>query len=392
MRAWVFLLLCLSWLEAFSWEQKGKIGAVAYAYSHAANELALEGKAQIKAKNDSYDAVASAQFLYSSEYAQRRYILLDELFVYAEMEEYALSLGRQMKFWGEMEGFNFTDIYNPKNLLQDPFDKSAKYGAWGADIVRYFDENSLEFGVKFYEEDMELPLGKTPYALIPVEYDKELRVTKSRYTPTLYLKADITTEEWLESETTLILLHGYDNKRGFMLLTPTKIAQIAYVVDKALLHTHILYNDTIFKAEVVYTHVRDSVPVGDYAQIAAGVEHTLYEVVGSADVGFFGEYYRYIYVDASKQKNIDIAELFDDDLFFALRASFNDTHSSVLKAGIVQDRRKKERLLKVDFSSRVDENFTFKAQYLQIFSIAGETVLARFGDSSRFMAALNYNF
>ena len=332
------------------------------------------------------------EFLYSNEYKQRRYLLLNELYISKDFDNYSVSLGKKVKYWGEMEGFNLADVYNQKNYLKDPFNKSAKYGAWGADISRYFDENSLEIGLKFYEEDIPLSTNHTPYAPLSMNYDKKLRMSNERYTPTLYLKTNLVSDEYVDSETNLILLHGYDNKRSFIPISSTTLSQYAYRVNKALLLSHIIYNDTIFKTELAYTDIADYTQVSDYTQLSAGVEHSFYEVVGSTDITLFTEYYRYLYNDTNKLKNVDISEIYDNDLFLALRMHFNDVRSSELKVGILQDVQKDEQVIKMTLKTRVYDSFVLDGEYLQIRSSAQNTILSRFGNSSRFALALHYTF
>ena len=390
MRASLLFIFILSNLIAF--EQKTEIGFSGIAYSNYNNEIVSDGSSKITLDNAYFQTDADIEFLYSNEYKQRRYFLLNEFYISKDSDNYSISLGKKVKYWGEMEGFNIADVYNQKNYLKAPFNKSVKYGAWGADITRYFEENSLEIGLKFYEEDIPLPTNYTPYAPLSMKYDKQLRLSNERYTPTLYLKTNLVNDEYFDSETSLILLHGYDNKRSFIPISSTTFSQYTYRVNKVLLLSHIIHNDTIFKTELAYTDVVDNAQMSDYTQLSVGVEHSLYELIGSADVTLFGEYYRYLYNDASKLKDIDISEIYDNDLFLALRMNLNDVKSSELKFGILQDVQKVEQVIKATFKTRVYDSFVIDGEYLQIRSSAKNTILSRFGNSSRFTLALYYTF
>ena len=390
MRALLLLILTLSHLSAF--EQKTDIGFSGIAYSDYDNEIVADGKSKITLENAYFQTDASVEFLYSDEYKERRYLLLNELYISKDFDAYSISIGKRVKYWGELEGFNIADIFNQKNYLKDPFNKSAKYGAWGGEISRYFDENSLEIGVKFYEEDITLPTNNTPYAPLQMKYDKALRLSDERYTPTLYMKTNFVTDTLLDSETSLILLHGYDNKRSYIPISTTTLSQYAYRVNKALLLSHIIYNDTIFKTELAYTDVIDDAQMSDYTQLSAGVERSFYEVVGTTDITLFGEYYRYIYSDNEKLKNIDISEVYDNDIFIALRMGLNDVRSSEIKIGILQDTQKDERVIKATLKIRVYDSFVLDGEYLHLRSSAQNTLLSRFENSSRFTLALHYTF
>lgn len=390
MKSIILLVISLGSLLAF--EQKTEIGLSGAAYSDYHNEIAAEGNSDITLKNDYFQTDAEIEFLYSQEYTERRYLLLNELYISKEKGDYSATFGKRVKFWGEMEGFNIADVYNQKNYLKDPFDKSAKYGAWGGDITRYFDENSLEIGVKLYEEDLKLPTGTTPYAPLAMRYDKKLQLENRRYTPTLYIKTNLVNDTYLDTEVSIVFLHGYDNKRSYTPLNANTLAQYAYQVNKALLIAHTIYNDTIFKTELAYTDVIEKETMSDYTQLSAGVEHTLYAVFAQSDITLFGEYYRYLYSDDEKLKNVDISEVYDNDLFLAMRMGFNDVGNSELKGGIVYDIQKEEQVIKATFKTRLFESFIVKSEYLHIHPAANTTLLARFGKSSRFTVTVYYTF
>ena len=386
------LLLFFTLANLFALEQKTDIGVSGLAYSNYNNEILTHGSSKITLNNDYFQTDANIEFIYSNAYKERRYLLLNELYISKEFDDYSVSLGKKIKYWGELEGFNISDVYNQKNYLKDPFDKSAKYGSWGGDISRYFDENSLEIGLRFYEENLNFPTNNTPYTPFLMHYDKELRLSAKRYTPTLYGKANFVSDVYFDSETSLILLHGYDTKRSYIPISATTLSQYAYRVNKALFLSHIIYNDTIFKTELAYTDVIDDVQMSDYTQVSAGVEQSFYEVVGTADITLFGEYYRYLYSDNDKLKNVDISEVYDNDLFVALRLSFNDVRSSEFKVGILQDFQKDENVIKATLKTRVYDSFVLEGEYLQIRSFAHNTILSRFSNSSRFTLALHYTF
>jgi len=388
MKILLSFVLFISSLMAF--EHKFEFGIDGMGYSKYSNEMLANGSAKISFSNDLFQTDAKLEFLYSSEYKERRYLLLNELYVSKEFDDYVISLGKKIKYWGEMEGYNVADIYNQKNYLKDPFDKNAKYGAIGADIIQYFDENSLELGVKFYEEDISYPQGVTPYSPFPTSYDKRLQLSNKR-SPTVYVSANVVSDTSIDSETKVILLHGYDTKRNIVVNSMHSLSQYAYRVNKALLLSHVIYADTIFKTELSCTNVIDDNPMSDYTQLSFGVEKSFYEIA-TTDVTLYSEYYRYIYADNTKVKNVDISEVYDDDLFFALRISFNDVRSSELKCGILQDLKKNERILKAEVNSRIFDIFMLHGEYLHIVNNTANTLLSKFDNSSRFMLGIKYTY
>ena len=374
-----------------AYEHKFELGVDGMGYSKYTNEIVANGSATLSFSNDFFQTDAKLEFLYSSEYKERRYLLLNELYITKEFDDYVVSLGKKIKYWGELEGCNVSDIYNQKNYLQDPFDKNAKYGAIGADIIRYFDENSLELGVKFYEDDIAYPQGLTPYSPFPISYDRRLELSNKRYTPTYYLNANLVNDEYLDNEIKVILLHGYDTKRNIILNSHLSLSQYAYRVNKALLLSHIIYSDTIFKTELSYTDVIDYTPMSDYTQLSFGVEKSFYEIA-KTDITLYAEYYRYIYGDDTKVKNVDISEIYDNDFFLAMRINFNDVKSSELKLGVLQDLKKNERILKAEINSRVFDSFVLHGEYLHIVSNTVDILLSRFDNSSRFILGVKYTY
>ena len=388
MRGLALLLSALTSLVAL--DKKIEIGTEGIIYSEYHNEMVAKGKATINSKNSLFETYADIDFLYSSEYQDRRYILLNELYLSKEFDKYRVDVGKEIKYWGELEGYNIADIYNPKNYLQDPFDKSAKYGVWGLNITEFYDENSLEFGVKLYEQDIKLPQNRTPYA-IAQPYSKELKLSHNQETPTLYLKSNIVTDEDIDSESSIILLHGYDNKRYFVPNPNQTLSQYAYRVNKTLLLSHILYRDTILKGEFAYTDVVDSSNMSDYMQFGLGVEKGIYGVLGY-DISLYGEYYRYIYQDNSKIEEVDISEIYDSDIFIATKINLNNTQSSEIKFGILQDTKKEERVLKVEIKSRLWDSVMVNTEYLKVSTDKQNTVLGRLGDSSRLSFSIMRSF
>ncbi len=389
MKIILFFILLTSSLIAY--EHKFELGVDGMGYSKYANEMVANGNATLSFSNDFFQTDAKLEFLYSSEYKDRRYLLLNELYISREFDDYEVSIGKKIKYWGELEGYNVADIYNQKNYLKDPFDKNAKYGAIGADITRYFDENSLELGVKFYEDDIAYPQDLTPYSPFPISYDKKLELSNKCYTPTLYLNANLVNDEYFDNEIKMILLHGYDTKRNLILNSHFSLSQYAYRVNKALLLSHIIYSDTIFKTELSYTDILDYTPMSDYTQLSFGVEKSFYEI-SKTDMTLYAEYYRYIYADNTKVKNVDISEIYDNDLFLAMRINFNDVRSSELKLGVLQDLTKDERILKAEANSRVFDSFMLHGEYLHIVSNTANTLLSKFDNSSRFILGVKYTY
>ncbi|DAB30797.1 MAG TPA: hypothetical protein CFH84_02085 [Sulfurimonas sp. UBA12504] len=370
-------------------EYKSDITSKYISYDSFANESAMLGSTKLKFDNALFTTNVSVEYFYSSEYKERRYLLLNELYLRKDFEDYSFTFGKSVRYFGEMEGFNIADIYNQKNYILDSFDKSAKLGSWGFFGSKYFGDESLEIGLKFYEEDQKYPTDKTPYTSFSMEYDETLQLSDKRATPTLMLIYSFVSDKLIQTQNKIILLHGYDNKRYFLPLKQNTIAQYAYQVNKYLLLSNAVYKETIFKLESSYTDVLRDTNMGDYAQLSFGAEKIFYDFDG-ADIGLYSEYYRYIYLQNSL-KNVAISELYDNDAFVAVKLSLNDVHSSEIKGGILYDLHNHEEVYKVEVKSRVVDGFILNAEFLRILPKAN-TLFSAVGESTRCTFSLTYNF
>lgn len=388
-RSVIILALCLS--SVYGYEHKSDITISQVNYSDFSNETLLRGQTELKFENDIFTTKINLEYLYSSEYSERRYLYVNELYITKEYEEYRFSLGKIIKYWGELEGFNIADIFNQKNYLFDPFDKSAKLGSWAFLASKYLEDDVIEFGIKFYEEDQKYPDNLSPYYPFgSMNYDDDLILSDSKYKPTFHLSYSFSTEELLESETKLIFQHGYDNKRYFIPIDQSTLAQYAYRMNRYLLLSHIVYEDTIFKMELSYTDVISDDKISDYAQLSFGAEKSFYDLAGS-DLSLYAEYYRYIYFDDEKIENVDISEIYNNDIFLALKLNFNDVGSSEFKSGILYDVKSKEKVFKIEAKSRIKDSFVISAELLRILP-QDNTILSKFDDHTRVMIGLTYTF
>ena len=385
---WLLFFTCIG-LGAV--EFKSSVDMTYAHYANAAGEVDVSGDIELGYANSFFESKIKLIYLYSNRYEEKRYIRVNELYAAKSMGEYIVEIGKRILYWGELEGYNITDVFNQKNYLFDPFDQSAKLGSWSGTLSRYFGDDVFEAGVKFYEEDLDLGDHTTPYYPLPMPYTSHLNLQEGRYTPTVYVSYAVTSETIFESESRVILWHGYDNKRNFIPQNHVpKLAQYAYRVNKALFLSHIVVNDMICKLEGSYTQVIDYKPMSDYWQFGIGAEKSLYDI-GGADVTFYAEYYRYGYREDTKVKNVDISEIYNDDLFLAAKLNLNDTRSSEIKAGMLYDFDNSEKVFKVKAKTRLMDRFLLHGEWLH-FIPAENTLLSDFDDHTRVQFGLSYTF
>ena len=89
------LLLFFTLANLFAFEQKTDIGVSGIAYSNYNNEIVADGSSKITLKNAYFQTDADIEFLYSSEYKERRYFLLNELYISKDFDAYSVSLGKK---------------------------------------------------------------------------------------------------------------------------------------------------------------------------------------------------------------------------------------------------------------------------------------------------------
>jgi len=389
MRAWwVAVLLCCIGADAAAFKSTAALSYVGY--EDAENDLRASGELSVKLHKENIDAEASLIFLYSRQYDAQRYIDLQTLYGSYTHDVWRIEAGKRLLYWGELEGYNIADIFNPKNYLYDPFDQSAKRGSWSVAVQRYFGEDVLEVGAKLYEEEREFGNVGDPFYPLPLPYDASLQHEKSRYDPSLYLSYTLSSDVWVESESRMIFWHGYDNKRYFMPDSLGRLHQYAYRVDKALFLSHVVYNDTIFKCEAAYTWVNDDRQMSDYWQFGIGAERSVYDIAGT-DVTVYAEYYRYGYADEGKVEQVDISELYNDDLFLAAKLNVNDPRSSEIKAGMLYDFTHDEKLFKVELRTRVQDSLVVEGALLRLIP-SQETLLGSLNERTRLDVTLSYSF
>jgi len=376
----VYFLILSSTL--YGYESRSEISLNQFFYSSHKSETVLSGFTELKLKKSDFEALMNLEYLYSNEYSRRRYISINELYLSKKFDDYRIDLGKQINYWGELEGYNISDIFNTKNYLNDIFDSSKKLGSWALSAVKYSNEDSFEVGIKFYENDLNYPFI--------TDYSKHLSTEKSRWTPSLYFLYSFVTNSFLESENKIIFWYGYDNKRYFTPINQTTVSQFAYRVKKIIFLSNIVYEDYIYKVESAYSDVIDDPNIADYAQISFGVERGLFDLSG-ADLNLYGEYYRYIYFGNEKIEGVDISEIYNNDIFLAFRLNFNDVESSVIESGLLYDLQSGEKIFKIKAKSRIKERFILSSEFLSIYP-AKDGFLSKLTDHRRVMVGITYTF
>ncbi len=329
----------------------------------------FRGFAQFNAQQDYYDLLGSDQ------HNGRSFFRLDELYASYDFDEDQLMAGRNIRFWGALEVRNIVDGFNPVDVRSGPFEND-KMGAWNAAWTHYTDTGSLSLIAKFYEEDQKMAKPPYVYYFFPpfARYDSDLQTEKSRTRPTVYLRYSGSTETEYPLDYAVILQHGYDAQRYFLPdgplngTQPVTLTEQAYLVNKAMTYDTLVVGETLFKLEALYTDVIDNKHIADYYHIGAGVEHTLTQVHGDADLGLLAEYYRYEALESGPERytDLELFQIFQNDLFVGVRYSWNNLNDASLVGGVVSDLEYNEQSWYAQYETRLFDTLKFNLDYRYI--------------------------
>ncbi len=385
---------------------------------HKAN-LTLSGDLAIDFKKDEFSAYAKvhAQGDYydtkgSSEHNQRSFLRLDEFYGSYDFENDQIMFGKNIRFWGALEVRNITDGFNNQDLRSDPF-KTDKLGAWNAAYTHYTETGEISVIVKLYEEDRKLsafPYVYYPFGPVDIPYNESIRTEESNTRPSVYLKYSGSTDSEYPLDYAIIFENGYDSQRYYTVNTNGVISENAYLVNKLMTYNTLVVGSTLVKVEAVYANVMDgkvldknavnvSNPtqepkeVGDYYHLGLGVEHTLSQFYNDADLGLLAEYYRYDTFQSGKRDDLDLFEVFQNDIFLGFRYSFNEGNDASIVSGAILDLDYNEEVYYIEYESRIADTFKLKLDYRFIDPSSKEsTAFAKMGRHQRISANLGYYF
>jgi len=304
----------------------------------------------------------------SDEENSRSFIRLDELYATYDFENDQLMFGKNIRFWGALELRNVADGFNPQDARGDPF-VDNKLGVWNASYTHYTDNAELSVIVKLNEQDREMSAYPYVYYYFPenISYKSSLKTEESKNRPTVYLKYSGSTDTEYSLDYAFIYQNGYDSQRY---MTTDRFSgtfcENAYIVNKFITYDTLVVDSTLFKAEALYGDVKNNDEISDYYQFGLGVEHTLSQVYNNADLGLIAEYYKYGTFDSSKRNDLELFEVFQNDLFLGGRYSFNEGNDASIVGGVVLDFDYNEQAYYMQYESRIKEDFKIKFDYRYI--------------------------
>ena len=359
-------------------------------------------KSKLHAQADYYDTKGSAK------HTNRTFLRLDELYGEYNFDDDSVGFGKNIQFWGALELRNIANVFNPDELRNDPF-YTDKLGVINFNYTHYTESGELSLYVKLYEQNREMAyypyvyyffpqnVSVAPGVSYPLLYNKELQTKASRYRPSIYLKYSDTTDTEYALDYTFIYENGYDSQRYYdtKLLPDNTFStqENAYLVNKFITYDTLVIGPTLYKLEALYANIIDDPTVSDYIHIGAGIEYTLTQIYKEADLGLLVEYYNYTTLQSSKRTDLELFELFEDDLFLGLRYSFNEGDDSSIIGGAVFDMQYDEQFYYMEYTARLFDTLKVNFDYRYIEpSRTKPTAFHLMGKHERISLKLGYYF
>ncbi len=360
------------------------------------------GFAKVRLQQDYYD------FQGTSKQTQRSFVRLDELYAQYDFENDTISFGKNILFWGALEVRNIVNVFNPDELRADPF-YTDKLGVINATYTHYTESGEFSAIIKLYEQDRKMaaypyvyyyfPATVTlaPNVKLPLVYNDKLKTKASRYRPSIYLKYSDSTDTKYALDYAFIFENGYDSQRYYTkALQSNNIVttqENAYLVNKFLTYDTLVVGATLYKLEATYADILDDALISDYIHVGVGAEHTLSQVYKEADLGLLVEYYRYITLQNGKKDDLDLFELFQNDLFLGLRYSFNQGNDASIVGGGIFDIDYNEQVYYMEYQTRLLDSFKLNFDYRYISPSKNyNTAFKLMGAHERISLKLGYYF
>ena len=423
MRPLLGVIFLASLLQA-EWSTKGYVGVDVQVYptiptGKNRSNFTLQQKLEVGYEYDDFEAALN---LYAQEDSsdlstdsekqnKRSFIRLDEIYGKYNFENDMVFAGKNIRFWGALEVNNLVDTFNTHDFRTDGLDPQ-KQGAWNVAFTHYFENSEFSMIVKLHEEEEEMAAYPYAYYFFPKEivqtilvappvnsvkvvtaisYESELYSQESLYRPTLYLSYSGSTDSDYPLDYAVVFQHGFDGQRVFNADLETidslnyelTFSQEAYLVNKLMSYNTLVVDAALFKFEgQVVKLVDDNVTsstisdngdqgfkkIGDYYQFGVGVEYTLTALLEDGDLGLISECY---YYDTFRHSDViatdlNLFQVFQNDLFLGFRYTFNDSSDSSIIVGAIVDMEYEEQSFSFKYETRIFDVLKMKFDYVYI--------------------------
>ncbi len=322
------------------------------------NAFALRLEGELKKSLGEGIFATKVKAIWDKDDSTRRYVDFSDLYYQYNFEDSDILIGRNTRFWGALEFYNITDVFNTKDFLDDPFDYDSKLGAWNIAYTHYLESGELSLIVKLHEDRQRMQYIESVNNFFSLSYDDTLLTQEGENRPSLFVKYSASGEE-IQVDYGVVYENGYDSQRYMTLNARGDLQENAYIVNKLLGYATYINGDTIYKTEMAYA-LSDDDKVSDYGEFGLGVEYTLYGFWDKRDLGLLMEYYRY---EAQDSEKIDVNKFFANDLTVGFRLSLNDLDSSEVLGGLDVDLDNEEKIFFIEYETRLLDSYKLKTSY-----------------------------
>ena len=316
------------------------------------------------------------------------------LLLFGELDdgEWEARLGIDRVFWGVAELYNPVNIVNQSDLVEHP-DGKTKLGQPMAHLTFSGGWGTAELFALPWHRERTFPgrHGRLRSALVVdpdlVEYESGARERRldlaARYTHSfgpldlgLSLFDGTSREPSLRPASPRPVLGpdgapAVDPRTGAPILVPTALAPYYPRIRQLGLDGQLTAESLLLKLEAIHRTGAPNLPsprrpLGeeeDYTAFVVGGEYTIYSPFESnADLSLLGEWHR---DDRGRRST----HQFQNDVFLAARAAFNDVASTEVTAAIVADTDYGSRTMSVEFSRRLSDEWSLRLEATAMLDI-----------------------
>jgi len=363
--------------ENLTFQQQLKLEYIQDSFSSVLEVYAQEDSSDFTNKNDN----------------ERSFSRVNEVYAQYEFEEDQILFGKSIRFWGALEVVNIVDGFNIQDTRNDP-NRTDKIGAYNFEYSHYYEESEFSFITKFYEQSNEMADSSYMYSALTKSdsLENKLDSEESLYRPTVYLKYSGSLSDDVTLDYAFIYQNGYDSQR-YLSKSGNSFKQHAYLVNKFMTYNTMVIDSTLYKLEFLYADIIDEDKISDYIHVALGIEHTLEQLEDGTEIGLISEYYYYDTLDDDKFSDLDLAQVFQNDLFLGLRYSLNDEADTSAVGGVITDTQYNEQSYYVEYQTRIFDTFKLKldARYIEP-STSHNTIFANQGRQHSLGFNISYHF
>ena len=327
----------------------------------------------------------------SKEDNKRSYIRLNELYYQKDFENDKILFGKSIRFWGALEASNITDVFNQQELRSKP-SKTDKKGAYNIEYTHYYDDSEISIIVKIHEENNDMASSSYYYNNLPLKYSKKLKSKSNKNRASIYLKYTGSLSEDIYLDYSFIYLNGFDSQR-YLSIENNIFSQNIYLVNKFINYYTLVSDSTLYKLEFLYTDIINDKKISNYIQVAFGAEHSLEAFESSSEVSLLAEYYYFKNLENNKLSDKDLVNIFQNDLFLALRYRLNDFSDSTFLLGVLIDSEYKEQSYSLEYESSLIDSLKLKINLDYINAVKNtNTVYSTFSNSKTISFNLSNHF